>query len=409
LYRAGRAPDALDAYKLVRARLADELALDPEPQLRQLQNAILCADPALDVPCQQIIGTPRRNALAPHPAPASPVKELVARPAEPAVPPTMTGVALEARGLSKWFGSRAAVDGLSFTARQGEVVGLLGPNGAGKTTTIRLLSTVLTPTSGEFSVAGVPFTRPAEIRRRIGVLPESAGYPEHQTGREYLRYHARLFGSTRSDADALAERLLAEVGLAERASSRISAYSRGMRQRLGIARALVNDPAVVLLDEPTLGLDPAGQRQVLAIVREIAARRQATVLLSTHTLPEVEEVCTAVLILDNGKVLTSGTVGEVTRAAVVRRSGRLRVPVELVDRARHALAGVAGISLRANERPDVILISLTADPDERPGHAGSGMNAALDAVLTAGVPILSYDVDGTRVGDDLFTTSQATS
>jgi ABC-2 type transport system ATP-binding protein len=227
----------------------------------------------------------------------------------------MEGVTLEARRLAKRYRARTAVEDLSFRAREGEILGLLGPNGAGKTTTIRLLTTILTPTSGDFSVAGIPSSRPADIRRRVGVLPESAGYPGYQTGDEYLRYHARLFGLDRAAARCVAERLLAEVGLAERASTRISTYSRGMRQRLGIARALVNDPAVVFLDEPTLGLDPAGQRQVLGLVKEVAERRRRTVVLSTHTLSEVDEVCTNVVILDHGKLLIAGTPREITRVA----------------------------------------------------------------------------------------------
>jgi ABC-type Na+ transport system ATPase subunit NatA/DNA-binding SARP family transcriptional activator len=201
----------------------------------------------------------------------------------------MATVTVEAMRLTKRYGQRTAEDDLSFTARQGEVLGLLGANGAGKTTTIRLLTTMLTPTGGEFSVAGIPSDRQREIRRRVGVLPESAGYPAHQTGLDYLVYHARLFGMTRPDATRIAGRLLAELGLDERAGTRISTYSRGMRQRLGIARALLNEPAVVFLDEPTLGLDPAGQRQVLGIIRDIAQRSGATVLLSTHALTEVEE------------------------------------------------------------------------------------------------------------------------
>ncbi|HSV66537.1 MAG TPA: ABC transporter ATP-binding protein [Mycobacteriales bacterium] len=306
----------------------------------------------------------------------------------------MTSVTLEARWLTKRFGTRTAVAEVSFTAEPGEVVGLLGPNGAGKTTTIRLLTTMLVPTSGEFSVAGVGSDQPTEIRRRIGVLPESAGYPGHQTGAEYLRYYARLFGLARPDAVRVAERLLAEVGLAERAGSRIATYSRGMRQRLGIARALVNEPAVVFLDEPTLGLDPAGQRQVLSIVRTIARRSNATVVLSTHLLPEVEEVCTSVVILDRGRVLASGTVAEVTRAAATRRTARLRVPVALVDRAREALAGVAGLTLEADDRPDVLRLSLAGD---------AGTNAALRAVLDAGIPVLSFEADGARLTDAFLT------
>ncbi|HEY3263002.1 MAG TPA: ABC transporter ATP-binding protein [Pseudonocardiaceae bacterium] len=219
---------------------------------------------------------------------------------------------VEARGLTKRFGDRTAVDGVSFTAGPGEVLGLLGRNGAGKTTTLRLLTTILRPSGGDFSVAGVRNTRPTEIRRRIGVLPENASYPGMQTGAEFLRYHARLFGLPRATAEAVATRLLAEVGLADRGGTRIAGYSRGMRQRLGIARALVNEPAVVFMDEPTAGLDPAGQQQVLDLVRGIAARRGATVVLSTHALADVEQVCATVLILDAGRALASGPVGDVT-------------------------------------------------------------------------------------------------
>ncbi|HEV8172053.1 MAG TPA: ABC transporter ATP-binding protein [Actinoplanes sp.] len=310
---------------------------------------------------------------------------------------------LEANGLTKRYGTRIAVDGLSFTARQGDVVGLLGPNGAGKTTTIRLLTTVLTPTAGEFSVAGVPGSRPAEIRRRVGVLPESAGYPGNQTGREYLRYHARLFGLPRQDADRVATRLLAEMGLDGRAGSRIASYSRGMRQRLGIARALVNDPAVVFLDEPTLGLDPAGQRQVLGIVRDIAQRGGATVVLSTHTLPEVEEVCSSVLILDRGKVVVAGSVGDVTAAAAARRSARLRVPVGRVGEAGNALAGVPGLRVDAvDDDAGVLRVSFNADSDGRRGGAAD-LNDALRAVLRADVPVLSFEVEGARLSDAFLT------
>ena len=256
--------------------------------------------------------------------------------------------AVEVRGVAKRYGSLMAVADLSFEAAEGEILGVLGPNGAGKTTAIRVLTTILAPTRGTFAVAGIPHTRAAEIRRRIGVLPESAGYPEHQTGEEYLRYHARLYGRSRAGARAVAAVLLDEVGLADRSRSLISTYSRGMRQRLGIARALVNEPQVVFLDEPTLGLDPAGQRQMLAIVCRIAEERGATVLLSTHLLAEVEETCSRVLILNRARAVALGTVAEVAARAAAPRAARLSIPAADKERALRALAA-ADVTILGSE------------------------------------------------------------
>jgi ABC-2 type transport system ATP-binding protein len=312
----------------------------------------------------------------------------------------MTSMTVEATGLTKHYGGRSAIEDVSFTASSGEILGLLGPNGAGKTTTIRTLTTVLAPTSGEFSIAGHPSTSATEIRRCIGVLPESSGYPAHQTGGEYLRFFARLYGLSRSTARSMAAELLSAVGLEERAGSPISSYSRGMRQRLGIARALVNNPVVVFLDEPTLGLDPAGQAQVLEIIRTIATVRDATVVLSTHLLPEVEEVCSKVVILNRGRVAASGSVGEVINKALIEQSAQLRVPVDLVDRARNVLAGFADLTVdQLAGQPDVLTLSV-----DRPGSAkstgyGDVMNAALAAITASGIPVLRFELEGARLSD----------
>jgi ABC-2 type transport system ATP-binding protein len=306
--------------------------------------------------------------------------------------------AVEAREVEKRYGSLVAVADLTFEAEEGEILGVLGLNGAGKTTAIRVLTTILAPTRGTFAVAGVPHTRPAEIRRRIGVLPESAGYPEHQTGDEYLRYHARLYDRSRAEARAVAAALLEEVGLADRGHSLISTYSRGMRQRLGIARALVNEPQVVFLDEPTLGLDPAGQRQMLATVRRIAGDRGATVLLSTHLLAEVEDTCSRVLILNRGRVAAEGTVAEVAGLAAAPRSARLRVPPETTEDALHVLASVDGVQ--------------AAELDGRPGslvvQLGAGdLNAAVRAVVDAGIPLLASELEGARLSDAFLAMTEA--
>jgi len=300
--------------------------------------------------------------------------------------------AIEAVGVGRRYGSLVAVDELSFAAGEGEILGVLGPNGAGKTTAIRVLTTILEPTHGTFSVAGVPHTRPVEIRRRIGVLPESAGYPERQTGDEYLRYHARLYGHSRESARTVAAALLAELGLAERRNSLIAGYSRGMRQRLGIARALVNEPRVVFLDEPTLGLDPAGQRQILGTVRRIAAERGATVLLSTHLLAEVEETCSRVLILNRGRIAAQGTVDEVTRRAAAPRTARLLVAGDQADRAIAALAGTPGVEHAAAANGQAGRLTVTLGDT-------AGVEEALRALLDAGIPIASFELEGARLSD----------
>jgi ABC-2 type transport system ATP-binding protein len=307
---------------------------------------------------------------------------------------------IEARGLKKTYGKVAAVEELDLTARAGEVVGLLGPNGAGKTTSIRVLTTILPPTAGSFSIAGIPHTRAAEVRRRIGVLPESAGYPDQQTGVEFLRYYARLFGQSRASANGAAAALLDEVGLAERGSSRIATYSRGMRQRLGIARALINEPAVVFLDEPTLGLDPAGQRQVLRVVEDIARERGATVLLSTHFLAEVEETCSRVLILNHGRVIAEGTVDEIARKAAAPRRARFRVPAEMHERALQLLAAAHGVksARQLDGRPDWLAVTL----DETAGGTAPAQVAidhALAALTQGGVRLLAFELEGARLSD----------
>jgi ABC-2 type transport system ATP-binding protein len=306
----------------------------------------------------------------------------------------LSGNALEAEGLSKSFGELRAVGELDLIVPAGVVLGFLGPNGAGKTTAIRMLTTILRPDSGSFAVAGIPNTRPAEIRQQVGVLPESAGYPERQTGEEFLCYHARLFGHSQASARKAAATLLAETGLSERARSMIGGYSRGMRQRLGIARALVNEPSVVFLDEPTLGVDPGGQRQVLELVRSMADARGATVVLSTHLLAEVEEVCARVVILNRGRIVADGTVQEIVRRAGAPRHARIQVAPEQTDTALQALWQTQGVdTASANGNPAELEVSLAA------GEADAIASAGLRALLDAGVPVHEFVLEGGRLSD----------
>ena len=313
--------------------------------------------------------------------------------------------AIEAHSIAKRYGSLVAVENLTFAVETGEVLGVLGPNGAGKTTAIRVLTTILQPTHGSFTVAGIPHTRPAEIRRAVGVLPESAGYPERQTGEEYLRFHARLFGHSRPSARAVAGALLEDVGLGERAGSLIASYSRGMRQRLGIARALVNDPRVVFLDEPTLGLDPAGQKQILGNVRRIAGERGAAVLLCSHLLAEVEENCSRVLILNRGHVAAAGTVAEIVRQAAAPRAAQLQVPAEHTERAVVALTGAAGVDdvQRSDGRSGwlKVVFSPTAEV------GGAHLNAAVRVLLEAEIELRAFELEGARLSDAFLAMTEA--
>ena len=304
----------------------------------------------------------------------------------------MSASGIEAHGLAKAYGEVRALEALDLAVAPGVVLGFLGPNGAGKTTAIRMLTTVLKPDAGTFTVAGIPHTKPVEIRQHVGVLPESAGYPERQSGEEFLRYHARLFGHTRESARETTRSLLAETGLTERARSPIGGYSRGMRQRLGIARALVNEPSVVFLDEPTLGLDPSGQRQMLGLIRQIPEARGATVVLSTHLLAEVEEVCGRVVILNRGRIVADGTVADIGRRAGAPRHGRLQVPPEATARALEALRE-RGVQVAEDWRSGQLDLAL------RPGNTDENVRAALGALLDAHIPVLGFELDGERLSD----------
>jgi ABC-2 type transport system ATP-binding protein len=302
---------------------------------------------------------------------------------------------VQAHGIGKRYGARTALDDVSFEVPEGAVVGVLGPNGAGKTTLIRILTTILPPDGGSFTVAGVAGSEPAAIRARVGVLPESAGYPERERGEEYLRFHARLFGQSATSARAVAARLLAEVGLADRGRSLIATYSRGMRQRLGIARALINTPTVIFLDEPTLGLDPAGQREILTAVRALATERGMTVLLSTHVLDEVEEHCSRALILNRGRVVADGTVAEIVRRAAAPRRGRIRVAPEHAELAREALNG-SGVAHAngAGSAGGWLSVQLA-----QPAAAGASLNPVVAVLLDAGLPLLAGELEGARLSD----------
>lgn len=212
-------------------------------------------------------------------------------------------VAIRTTGLRKTFGAVRALDGLDLEVEAGTIFGFLGPNGAGKTTTIRILAGLARPTAGRAWVTEIETpARRREVARRIGYLPEEPPFYPWMTPLELLDHVGRIFGLPADERAARTKELLDLVGLSEASKRRIGGFSHGMRQRLGIAQALVNRPAVLFLDEPVSALDPAGRKEVLELIQGL--RGQCTVLLSTHILADVERVCDTVGIIDKGKMVT---------------------------------------------------------------------------------------------------------
>jgi ABC-2 type transport system ATP-binding protein len=218
--------------------------------------------------------------------------------------------------LTKRFGSTVALAGLSMTVPRGEIFGFLGPNGAGKTTSVKLLLGLLKPTSGEAWLLGEPIGDLA-TRRRIGYLPELFRYQGWLDAREVLALHCELAPLPRSTWKEEITAALETVGLSERADDRVSTFSKGMQQRLGLAAALVGRPELVFLDEPTSALDPVGRHDVREIIRGLSARGTA-VFLNSHLLSEVEQVCDRVAVVDHGRVIASGTMDELLSGTAVK-------------------------------------------------------------------------------------------
>ncbi|MEV7097856.1 ATP-binding cassette domain-containing protein [Amycolatopsis sp. NPDC051045] len=219
-------------------------------------------------------------------------------------------VAVRVRGLVKTYGSTRALDGVDLDIPAGQVLGLLGPNGAGKTTTVRILTTLLRPDSGSAHVAGYDvLAEPDEVRQRIGLSGQYAAVDENLTGYENLYMVGRLYGKRRAAARSRARELLARFQLAEAADRPAKGYSGGMRRRLDLAGALVAEPAVVVLDEPTTGLDPGGRLDTWAVIKELVADG-TTVLLTTQYLEEADQLADSIVVIDHGRVIARGTADE---------------------------------------------------------------------------------------------------
>jgi ABC-2 type transport system ATP-binding protein len=247
---------------------------------------------------------------------------------------------ISVKNLSKKYGSFTAVNDISFEVEKGEIVGFLGPNGAGKSTTMKMLTGYLPPTSGAASIAGFDvFEKSIEARRHLGYLPENTPLYLDMRVNEYLRYRAHLKGVARGKVSEAVGEAIELCSLRDVEKKMIGALSKGYRQRVGLADALVHDPDLLILDEPTIGLDPNQIRSVRELIKNLAQRR--TVLISTHILPEVEIMCSRVIVIHKGKIRASDTAENLLKNH--RAAGQLRIEAKAGPEAREEFGRMAGV------------------------------------------------------------------
>jgi len=281
---------------------------------------------------------------------------------------------IQVEGLTKYYGIRQAIDNLSFNAVKGEILGFLGPNGAGKTTTMRILCGYMPPTAGWAKVAGFDVVEQSlEVRRRVGYLPETVPLYPDMTPYEYLKYMADL-RHLRNSVERV-EDVLELVHMEDRADGYIGNLSKGMRQRIGLAQALLHEPEVLILDEPTIGLDPAQIYEVRNIIRQIGKER--TVLLSTHILSEAQQVCDRVLIINNGRIVVEDTPDNLQARLAGSQRFVLRVKGDgdgLLDLVTH----VPGVMRISHTSDGELEFETLPGQDARPDVARSVVNAGYD-------------------------------
>lgn len=281
---------------------------------------------------------------------------------------------IRVNGLTKKYGARNAILDLKFHAKKGEIVGFLGPNGAGKTTTMRILAGFMPPTSGEAKVAGFDIiTESLEVRRRVGYLPESVPLYDDMTVYDYLKFMADLYHV--EDVENRVWKWLEAVHLEDRGDSFIESLSKGMRQRVGLAQALIHEPEVLILDEPTIGLDPGQILEVRDLIKKVGEER--TVLLSTHILSEAQQLCDRVLIINEGQIVAEDTPENLearlsgARRFVLTVSGDASKLVDVVD----AVAGVDNVSLTDEAE---LAFDLAPGVEARPAVARAVLKAGGD-------------------------------
>jgi ABC-2 type transport system ATP-binding protein len=290
-----------------------------------------------------------------------------------------TSDAITTHNLTRRFGDLIAVDGLDLTVQRGEVFGFLGHNGAGKTTTIRLLNGVLAPTAGTASVLGCdPYTQGSELRKQTGVLTESPSLDERLSARENLTIYANLYGVPEDQVAGRVERMLESFELETRDKEKVGGYSKGMKQRLALARALVHEPELVYLDEPTSGLDPIAARHVRDLIRTMSQQQGHTVFMCTHNLPEAQRLCHRVAVLEHGKVIAMGTPAELGKQ-VIHTTQRVEIEVS-TDAVQKALEVVKTL-------PDVRDVIAEVDVITITGTGREAIPALISVLTAANVPM----------------------
>ena len=273
----------------------------------------------------------------------------------------MARIVVETTNLTKKYDGFTAVEGLNLRIEEGEIFGFLGPNGAGKTTTILMLLGLTEPFSGTAQVCGHNPTRePLEVKRIVGYLPEKVGFYEDLTARQNLKYTAELNHLARGECEARIGDLLATVGLSEVADQEVRTFSRGMKQRLGIADILIKEPKLAFLDEPTSGIDPEGIDDILTIIVKMA-ERGITVIFCSHQLPQVQKICTRVGILAKGHLVAEGPIDRLGRQTL--GGGRYRIEVQVgqpSDRLIEFMEGIKGV-VDVTGSPDSLLVTCDTD------------------------------------------------
>ena len=264
--------------------------------------------------------------------------------------------------LTKVYGTKTAVNHLSLEIRRGEIFGLLGPNGAGKTTTILMFLGLTEPTQGRALIDGFDCSRQSmQVKRITGYLPDNVGFYNDLTGRENLRFTARLNGIPEKEIDPLIDGLLEKVGMTYAADQKTGTYSKGMRQRLGIADVMIKDPEVIIMDEPTLGLDPEGMRDFLNLIKKLSTEDGKTILVSSHQLYQIQQICDRVGIFVNGNLIACGGISELGSQIAAKGHYTLEIEAEPCDDRflgyLGKLEGITGIAKEGN----TFVISSTED------------------------------------------------